>query len=97
MTNRGAFAAAGAEEQDGGEPPPLAGGGVVVCLMGEGEHPERLHRPDRGFAPYWTPAIVRRCHADTFGFLRPWNEVPALMGSTPPARPPSTGTGVVTS
>jgi hypothetical protein len=63
--------------------------------MGEGEHPERRHRPDRGFAPYWTPAIVRRCHADTFGFLRPWNEVPALMGSTPPARPPSTGTGVV--
>jgi hypothetical protein len=26
----------------------------------------------------------------------PWNEVPALMGSAPPATPPSTGTGVVT-
>jgi hypothetical protein len=31
-----------------------------------------------------------------FGFLRPWNELPALMGSPPPATPPSTGTGVVT-
>jgi hypothetical protein len=31
-----------------------------------------------------------------FGFLRPWAEVPALMGSAPPAAPPSTGTGVVT-
>jgi MFS transporter, DHA1 family, multidrug resistance protein len=28
-------------------------------------------------------------------FLRPWNEVPALMGSAPPATPSSTGTGVV--
>ena len=35
-------------------------------------------------------------HADPFGFLRPWNEVPALMGSPPPTTPPSTGTGVVT-
>jgi hypothetical protein len=40
--------------------------------------------------------MVRRWHADPFGFLRPWNEVPALMGSAPPATPPSTGTGVVT-
>jgi hypothetical protein len=39
--------------------------------------------------------MVRRWHADSFGFLRPWNEVPALMGSAPPATPPSTGTGVV--
>jgi hypothetical protein len=48
------------------------------------------------FASSWTPAMVRRWHADPFGFLRPWNEVPALMGSAPPATPPSTGTGVVT-
>ena len=30
------------------------------------------------------------------GFLRPWNEVPALMGSAPPAHAPATATGVVT-
>jgi hypothetical protein len=48
------------------------------------------------FAASWTPAMVRRWHADPFGFLRPWNEVPALMGSAPPDTPPSTGTGVVT-
>jgi hypothetical protein len=48
------------------------------------------------FASSWTPAMVRRWHADPFGFLRPWNEVPTLMGSAPPATPPSTGTGVVT-
>jgi Concanavalin A-like lectin/glucanases superfamily len=47
------------------------------------------------FASSWTPAMVRRWHADPFGFLRPWNEVPALMGSAPPTTPPSTGTGVV--
>ena len=41
------------------------------------------------------PAMVRRWHADPFGFLRPWNELPALMGSAPPATPPSNGTGVV--
>jgi hypothetical protein len=39
--------------------------------------------------------MVRRWHADPFGFLRPWNELPALFGSAPPATPPSTGTGVV--
>ena len=44
----------------------------------------------------WTGHMVRRWHADPFGFLRPWNEVPALMGSAPPATPPSTATGVVT-
>ena len=48
------------------------------------------------FASSWTPAMVRRWHADPFGFLRPWNEVPALLGSAPPSTPPSTGTGVVT-
>jgi Concanavalin A-like lectin/glucanases superfamily len=48
------------------------------------------------FASSWTPAMVRRWHADPFGFLRPWGEVPALMASAPPATPPSTGTGVVT-
>ena len=40
------------------------------------------------FASSWTPAMVRRWHADPFGFLRPWNEVPALMGSAPPVMPP---------
>jgi hypothetical protein len=44
----------------------------------------------------WTGHMVRRWHADPFGFLRPWNEVPALMGSAPPATPPSTGAGVIT-
>jgi hypothetical protein len=48
------------------------------------------------FASSWTPAMIRRWNADPFGFLRPWGEVPALMGSAPPATPPSTGTGVVT-
>ena len=47
------------------------------------------------FAASWTPAMIRRWHADPFGFLRPWNEVPAFMGSAPPATPPATGTGVV--
>jgi hypothetical protein len=32
------------------------------------------------FASAWTPAMVRRWHADPFGFLRPRNELPALMG-----------------
>ena len=48
------------------------------------------------FAASWTAAMVRRWHADPFGLLRPWNEVPALMGSAPPATPPSTSTGAVT-
>jgi hypothetical protein len=39
--------------------------------------------------------MVRRWHADPFNFLRPWNELPALLGSAPPSTPPSTGTGVV--
>jgi hypothetical protein len=40
------------------------------------------------FAASWTPAMIRRWHADPFGFLRPWNEVPALIASAPPATPP---------
>jgi hypothetical protein len=40
--------------------------------------------------------MVRRWHADPFGFLRPWNELPAVMGSAPPSTRPSTGSGVVT-
>jgi hypothetical protein len=47
------------------------------------------------FASFWPP-MVRRWHADPFGFLRPWNEVSVLMGNAPPATPPSTGMGVVT-
>jgi hypothetical protein len=48
------------------------------------------------FASSWIAAMVRRWHADPFGFLRPGNEVPALFGSAPPSTPPSIGTGVVT-
>jgi hypothetical protein len=44
----------------------------------------------------WTGHMVRRWHADPFGFLRPWNEVPALIGSALPGTPPSSGTGVIT-
>jgi hypothetical protein len=40
------------------------------------------------FASSWTPAMVRRWHADPFGFLRPWNELPALMGSAPTRHAP---------
>jgi hypothetical protein len=47
------------------------------------------------FASSWTAAMVWRWHADPFGFLRPWNEAPALMGSAA-RHAPSTGTGVVT-
>ena len=43
------------------------------------------------FASAWTAAMVRRWHADPFGFLRPWSEVPALISSPPP--PPAPGTG----
>jgi hypothetical protein len=32
------------------------------------------------FAASWTPAMIRRWHADPFGFLRPWNEVPRTHG-----------------
>jgi Concanavalin A-like lectin/glucanases superfamily len=39
------------------------------------------------FASSWTPAMVRRWHADPFGFLRPWNELPALMGVRHRPRP----------
>jgi hypothetical protein len=39
--------------------------------------------------------MVRRWHADPFGFLRPWGEVPALIASPPLSTPPSTGTGVI--
>ena len=41
-----------------------------------------------GFAAAWTPAMVRRWHADPFGSC--------AQGSAPPATPPSTGTGVIT-
>jgi hypothetical protein len=43
----------------------------------------------------WTPAMVARWHADPFGFVRPYHELPSLIGSTPPAGPPSTGSGVI--
>jgi hypothetical protein len=48
------------------------------------------------FAASWTPAMIRWWNADSFRFLRPWNEVPALIASAPHATPPSTSTGVVT-
>jgi hypothetical protein len=57
---------------------------------------QRRHRARRVLRLILDPAMVRRWNADRFGFLRPWNEVPALMGSAPPATPPSTGTGVAT-
>jgi hypothetical protein len=37
------------------------------------------------FASSWTPAMVRRWHADPFGFLRPWNE--RSWGAHRPPRP----------
>jgi hypothetical protein len=49
--------------------------------------------------------MLRRWHADSFGILRPWGEVPASLEvrhpPPPPALPegvsgPSTGTSVVT-
>jgi hypothetical protein len=40
--------------------------------------------------------MVRRWHTDPFGFVRPWNEVPAIMGSAPPATTPPPAMGVVT-
>jgi hypothetical protein len=55
----------------------------------------RQSRPDRVLCLILDRRHVRRWHADPFAFLRPWNEVPALMGSAPPSTPPSTGTGVV--
>jgi hypothetical protein len=56
---------------------------------------QRRHRADRVLRLILDRRMVRRWHADPFGFLRPWNELPALFGSAP-ATPPSTGTGVVT-
>jgi hypothetical protein len=40
------------------------------------------------FASSWTPAMVRRWHADLFGFLRSRNEVPALLVSGPTRHAP---------
>jgi hypothetical protein len=57
---------------------------------------QRRHRPDRVLRLVLDPRDGAALHADAFGFLRPCNELPALMGSAPPATPPSTGTGVVT-
>jgi hypothetical protein len=56
---------------------------------------QRRHRAHRVFRLLLDPVMVRRWHVDPFGFLRPWNEVPALRGSAPASTPPSTGTGVV--
>jgi hypothetical protein len=56
---------------------------------------QRRHRAHRVLRLLLDPAMVRRWHADPFGFLRPWNELPALFGSAPPSTPPSTDTGVV--
>ena len=55
------------------------------------------HRPDRVLRRVLDPGcMIRRWNADPFGFLRPWNELPALMWSAPPVTPPSAGSGVVT-
>jgi hypothetical protein len=40
------------------------------------------------FASSWTPAVVRRWHADPFGFLCPWNECLRSWGARHPATPP---------
>ena len=55
-----------------------------------------IYRRGWSFSTSWTPAMVRRRHADPFGFLRPSGEVPALIASAPPSTPPATGSGVVT-
>ena len=54
---------------------------------------QRRHRPDPVLRRLLDGPHGPPWHADPFGFLRPWNEVPALMGSAPPATPPSSGTG----
>jgi hypothetical protein len=58
---------------------------------------DRLQSPDRVLRLILDPAMVRRWHADPFGFLRPWNELPALFGSAPPATPPLDRHRLVTS
>jgi hypothetical protein len=40
---------------------------------------QRRHCAHRELHLTWTVAMLRRWHADPFGFLRPWNEVPVLM------------------
>jgi hypothetical protein len=39
------------------------------------------------FASSWTPAMVRRWHADRFGFLRPWGSCLRASGVRHPPRP----------
>src|SRR5262245_45211262 len=56
---------------------------------------QRRHRAHRVLRLILYPAMVRRWRANPFGFLRPWNELPALMVSATPSTPPSTGTGVI--
>jgi hypothetical protein len=55
----------------------------------------RLFNPTDTIDPNEPDNTAVSAAADPFGFLRPWNELPALFGSPPPATPPSTGTGVV--
>ena len=47
--------------------------------------------PRRAIALSWTPAMVRRWHADPFGFLHPWNEYapPPRLPRPAPAWSPS--------
>jgi hypothetical protein len=40
------------------------------------------------FASSWTAAMVRRWHADPFGFLRPWTRCLRSWGVRHPSRPP---------
>jgi hypothetical protein len=71
------------------------------CRRWCGRLPDRMRANTGGIvliaaSPRLDPRHGAALAHQSLGFPRPWNEVPALMGSAPPARPPSTATGVVT-